>query len=73
MIYSAQLFTRKIIFTQRNINTIIIMDTLKKEIAVLMQCSDFKEIEKQLQVINKLIVTNYMFELSNGLHSYPQQ
>ena len=55
MIYSAQLFTRKIIFTQRNINTIIIMDTLKKEIVVLMQCSDFKEIEKQLQVINKLI------------------
>jgi len=29
------------------------MDTLKKEIAVLRQCSDFKEIEKQLQVINK--------------------
>ncbi len=27
------------------------MDTLKKEIAVLRQCSDFKEIEKQLQVI----------------------
>ena len=25
------------------------MDTLKKEIAVLMQCIDFKEIEKQLQ------------------------
>lgn len=47
------------------------MDTLKKEIAVLMQCIDFKEIEKQLQVINKLIVTNYMFELSNGLRIYP--
>ena len=47
------------------------MDTLKKEIAVLMQCSDFNEIEKQLQVINKLIVTNYMFELSNGLRIYP--
>ena len=25
------------------------MDTLKKEIAILIQCSDFKEIEKQLQ------------------------
>ena len=24
------------------------MDTLKKEIAILRQCSDFKEIEKQL-------------------------
>lgn len=36
-----------------------------------MQCIDFKEIEKQLQVINKLIVTNYMFELSNGLRIYP--
>lgn len=47
------------------------MDTLKKEIAILMQCSDFKEIEKQLQTINKLIVTNYMFELSNGLRIYP--
>ena len=47
------------------------MDTLKKEIAILMQCSGFKEIEKQLQVINKLIVTNYMFELSNGLRIYP--
>ena len=47
------------------------MDTLKKEIAVLIQCSDFKEIEKQLQTINKLIVTNYMFELSNGLRIYP--
>ena len=47
------------------------MDTLKKEIAVLRQCSDFKEIEKQLQVINKQIVTNYMFELSNGLRIYP--
>ena len=23
------------------------MDTLKKEIAILIQCSDFKEIEKQ--------------------------
>ena len=47
------------------------MDTLKKEIAILIQCSDFKEIEKQLQTINKLIVTNYMFELSNGLRIYP--
>ena len=47
------------------------MDTLKKEIAILRQCSDFKEIEKQLQTINKLIVTNYMFELSNGLRIYP--
>ena len=36
-----------------------------------MQCIDFKEIEKQLQVINKLIVTNYMFELSNGLRIFP--
>ena len=47
------------------------MDTLKKEIVILIQCSDFKEIEKQLQTINKLIVTNYMFELSNGLRIYP--
>ena len=41
------------------------MDTLKKEIAILIQCSDFKEIEKQLQTINKLIVTDYMFDLPN--------
>ena len=71
MIYLTQLYTKKIIFTQENINIIIVMDTLKKEIAILRQCSDFKEIEKQLQVINKLIVTNYMFELSNGLRIYP--
>ena len=49
----------------------MIMDTLKKEIRMLMQCSGFKEIEKQLQAINELIVTNYMFELSSGLRIYP--
>ena len=47
------------------------MDILKKEIAILRRCSGFKEIEKQLQMINKLIVTNYMFELSNGVRIYP--
>ena len=47
------------------------MDTLKKEIGILMQCSGFKEIEKQLQAINKLMVTNYMFEQSYGLRIYP--
>lgn len=47
------------------------MDILKNEIAILRQCSGFKEIEKQLQTINKLIVTNYMFELSNGVRIYP--
>ena len=47
------------------------MDILKKEIAILRRCSGFKEIEKQLQTINKLIVTNYIFELSNGVRIYP--
>lgn len=47
------------------------MDTLKKEIAILKQCSGLKETEKQLQIINKLLVTNYMFELSNELRIYP--
>lgn len=49
----------------------IIMNNLKEEIANLRNCKDLKEIELQLQLINKFIVTNYMFELSNGLRIYP--
>lgn len=47
------------------------MDALEKEIAILKTYHEVTEIEKQLQKINELLVTNYMFELSNGLRIYP--
>lgn len=46
------------------------MDIIK-EITILKAINGLKNIEKQLQNINKMVVTDYMCELSNGLMIYP--